>query len=90
MGLGGRRHHTAAMGPHSRQQSIQQSTNMLCTRYTLLRLEKNNITINMTIIARRVEDDNATTIASLMVDAAVIRLLWGHSPGNKAYNNQLT
>ncbi len=44
----------------------------------------------MTIIARCVDDDNATTIASLMVDAVVIRPLWGHSPGNKAYNNQLT
>ncbi len=27
---GGCRHHTAAMGPHSRRQIIQQSTNMLC------------------------------------------------------------
>jgi hypothetical protein len=44
----------------------------------------------MTIIACRIDDDDATTIASLMVDAAVIRPLWGHSPGNKAYNNQLT
>ncbi len=44
----------------------------------------------MTIIARRVNDNDAMTIASLMVDAVVIRPLWGHSPGNKAYNNQLT
>jgi hypothetical protein len=44
----------------------------------------------MTIIARRVDDNDATTIASLMVDAVVIRPLWGHSPGNKAYNNHLT
>jgi hypothetical protein len=44
----------------------------------------------MTIIARRVDEDDAMTIASLMVDAAVIRPLWGHSPGNKAYNNQPT
>ena len=29
----------------------------------------------MTIIARRVDDDDATTIASLMADAVVIRLL---------------
>ncbi len=41
------------------------------------------------IIARPVDDDDATTIASLMVDAVVIRPLWGHSPGNKANNNQL-
>jgi hypothetical protein len=62
---GGRRRHTAAMGPHSRQQSIQQSTNMICDRSTSLKLEKYIfITINMTIIARCVDDDDATTIAS--------------------------
>ena len=48
---GGRRRHTVAMGPHSRQQIIQQSTNMLCGRSTSLKLEKNafitsDITIN--------------------------------------------
>ncbi len=37
---GGRCHHTAAMGPHSQQQSIQQSTHMICNRSTLLKLEK--------------------------------------------------
>jgi hypothetical protein len=51
---------------------------------------RKNITINMTIIARCVDDDNAMTIASLMVDAIITWLLWGHTPGNKAYNNQLT
>jgi hypothetical protein len=51
---------------------------------------KKNITINMTIIARRVNDDDAMMIASLMADTVVIRLLWGHTPGNNAYNNQLT
>ncbi len=60
-------HHTATMGPHSRQQSLQQSTNMICNRSTLLRLEKNIfVTINKTIITCRVNDDNATTIASLV------------------------
>ena len=44
----------------------------------------------MTIIARRVDDDDAMTIASLMEDAVIIWPLWGHTPGNKAYNNQLT
>ncbi len=44
----------------------------------------------MTIIARHVTDDDATMIASLMADTAVIRPLWGHTPGNNAYNNQLT
>jgi len=38
---GGRRCHTAAMGPHSRQQIIQQSTNMLCGRSTSLKQEQN-------------------------------------------------
>ncbi len=63
---------------------------MLCDRSTSLKLEKNNITINMTIIARRIDNNNAMMIASLMVDAVIIRPLWGHTPGNKAYNNQLT
>ncbi len=62
---GGHHRHTAAMGPHSRQQSIQQSTNMICNRSTSLKLEKNFVTSNMTIIARRVDNDNAMTIASL-------------------------
>ncbi len=44
----------------------------------------------MTIIARCLDNNDATTIPSLMVDAAIIRPLWGYSPGNKAYNNQLT
>jgi hypothetical protein len=37
---GGRRHHTAAMGPRSRQQSTQQSTNIICDGSTSLKLEK--------------------------------------------------
>ncbi len=44
----------------------------------------------MTIIARRVNNDDATMIAYLMADTVVIQLLWGHTPGNNAYNNQLT
>ncbi len=63
---------------------------MLCDRSASLKLEKNSITINMTVIACCVNDDDATTIASLMADAVIIRPLWGHTPGNKAYNNQLT
>jgi hypothetical protein len=35
---GGHCRHTVAMGPHSRQQIIQQSTNMLCGRSTSLKL----------------------------------------------------
>ncbi len=45
-----RRHPTAVMGSRSRKQSIQQSTNILFERTTLLKLEKNIvITIFMII-----------------------------------------
>jgi hypothetical protein len=44
----------------------------------------------MTIIARCIDNDDEMTIASLMADAIVVWLLWGHTPGNKEYNNQLT
>jgi hypothetical protein len=37
---GGPRHPTAAMKPHSRLLSIQQSANILCDRLVLLKLEK--------------------------------------------------
>ena len=37
---GGRRHPTAVTGPHSWLLSIQQSTNIICDRTTLLKLEK--------------------------------------------------
>jgi hypothetical protein len=37
---GGRRRPTAAMKPHSRLLSIQQSTNILCNRLVSLKLEK--------------------------------------------------
>ncbi len=57
MDHGGHRRHTAAMGPHPRQQSTQQSTNIICGGSTLLKLEKIFITINMTINACRVDDD---------------------------------
>ena len=46
------------MGPHSRQYSIQQSTNIICNGSALLNLEKTSIiTINMTIDARRIDDN---------------------------------
>ena len=55
---GGRRHHTADMGPHPWQQSTQQSTNIICGGSTSLKLEKKIfITINMAINARRIDDD---------------------------------
>ncbi len=56
----------------------------------VVKTRKKIITINMTIIARRINDDDATMIASLMADTVVIRPLWGHTPGNNSYNNQLT
>ena len=34
------RRHTSAMGPHSRQESTQQSTNIICNGYTSLNLEE--------------------------------------------------
>ena len=36
----GRRRPTAATGPHSRRLSIQQSTNIICDRTTLLKLKR--------------------------------------------------
>ncbi len=57
---GGCPRHTATMEPHPRQQSTQQSTNIICDGSTSLKLGKKLfITINMTIIARahRVNDD---------------------------------
>ena len=55
MDHGGRDHHTAAMGPHPRQKSMQQSTNIIRGGSTLLKLEKKLfITSNMTINACRV------------------------------------
>jgi hypothetical protein len=59
-------------------------------QFYVVKTRKNIITNNMTIIARCIDDKDAMTIASLMADAIVIRPLWGHTPGNKAYNNQLT
>ena len=57
MDHGVRRGHTAAMGPHPRQKSTQQSTNIICDGSTSLKLEKKIfITINMAINARRVDD----------------------------------
>ena len=50
--------HTAAMVPHSRQLSIQQSTNIICEGAPNFNPEKILIiTINMTTFARRVDDD---------------------------------
>jgi hypothetical protein len=57
MDHGGLRHHTATMGPHPRQQSTQQSTNIIVyDGSTLLKLEKKLfITSNITINARHVD-----------------------------------
>ena len=62
MDYGGCRHHAATMGPHPRQQSTQQSTNIICDGSTLLKIEKKIIiNCNMTIIARRVDDDTQSS-----------------------------
>ena len=47
MDHGGGRRHTASMDPHPRQQSTQQSTNIICDGYTLLKLENKYITSNI-------------------------------------------
>ncbi len=58
MDHGGRRRHTAAMGPHTRQESTQQSTNIICDGSTSLKLEKKIfITSNMAINARRIDNN---------------------------------
>ncbi len=58
MDHGGRGRHTAAMGPHPRQQSTQQSTNIICDGSTSLKLEKKIfITSNMTINACRADNN---------------------------------
>jgi hypothetical protein len=79
------------MVPHSRQQSIQQSTNIICDRYTLVKLEINVfITSNIAINTLRVNDDNALKMASLALlpplcrclhcDAALLSSLTSSSP----------
>jgi len=57
MDNGGSRHHMAAMGPHPRQQSTQQSINIICDGSTSLKLKKKIITSNITNNARRVDVD---------------------------------
>jgi hypothetical protein len=58
MDNGGRRHHTAAMGPHPREKSTQQSTNIICNGTTSLKLEKKLfIASNITNNALRVDVD---------------------------------
>ncbi len=58
MDHGGRRCHTAAKGPHPRQQSTQQSTYIICDGSTSLKLEKKIfITSNMAINARCIDDN---------------------------------
>jgi hypothetical protein len=56
-----------------RQQLIQQSTNMLWGSSTSLKLEKNVfISSDITVNARRVDNDNARTIASLASSPPVV------------------
>ena len=62
MDNGGRRHHTAAMGPHPRQQSTQQSTNIICDGSTSLKLEKKYLLLVILLImhvgSTSTSDDN--------------------------------
>ena len=72
MDHGVRRRHTAAMGPHPRQQSTQQSTNIICDGSTSLKLEKKIfITSDMAINARRIDDDKQRQRCNVrVIDAA--------------------
>ncbi len=62
MNHGVRRHHTAAMGPHPRQQSTQQSTNIIYDGSTSLKLKKKYlllvIWLLMHIALMTTSDDN--------------------------------
>jgi len=66
MDHGGRRRHMAAMGPHPRQQSMQQSTNIICDGSTLLKLEKKYLLLvilllmHVTLTLTSDDDDAAT------------------------------
>jgi hypothetical protein len=58
MDHGVRRSHMAAMGPHTPEQSIQQSTNIICDGSTWLKLEKKIfITSNMASNTHRIDND---------------------------------
>ncbi len=66
MDNGGRRHHTAAMGPHPRQKSTQQSTNIICDGSTSLKLEKKFLLLVILLIMHvgstpTSDDDDAAT-----------------------------
>jgi hypothetical protein len=50
MDNGGCCHHTAAMGPHPREQSTQQSTNIICDGSTSLKLEKQYLLLVILLI----------------------------------------
>ena len=66
MDNGGRRHHTATMGPHPRQQSTQQSTNIICDASTSLKLEEKKLLLVILLLMHvgltltRDDDDAAT------------------------------
>ena len=71
MDHGDRRRHRAAMGSHSRQQSTQQSTNIICNGSASLKLEKIFSTNNITINARRVDVDERRRQCSNVTMGAV-------------------
>jgi hypothetical protein len=56
----GRRRPTAAMVvPHSRRLGIQQSANMLCYSFTLLKLERKYLLLLISLLCvRRIDHDN--------------------------------
>ena len=66
MDHGGRRRHMAAMGPHPRQQSTQQSTNIICDGSTSLKLDFFYLLLvilllmHVALMSTRDDDDAAT------------------------------
>ena len=73
MDHGERRHHMATMVPHPRQQSTQQSTNIICDGSTSLKLKK--ITSNITINARHVNVDKQRWQCSNATMGAVVGVI---------------
>ena len=76
MDHGGHRRHMATMGPHPRQQSTQQSTNIICDGSTSSKLDFLFITSNITINARRGDIDERRQQCSNATMGAVQPTQW--------------
>jgi hypothetical protein len=81
------------MGPHPRQQSTQQSTNIICDGSTSLKLEgKKFITSNITINANRVDVDERRqqcsngTMGAVQPTGQYHRFQWRVTTPNDIFN----